>query len=394
MVAPAVPANGGPLNGMRIVELGGIGPGPFCGMLLADQGADVIRVDRAADAGRPSAYPVLHRGRRSVALDLKDPIGVEAALRIIDTTDAVIEGFRPGVTERLGLGPKACLARNPGLVYGRMTGWGQDGPLADQPGHDINYIGLAGALGALGPSDDVPTIPLNLVGDMGGGGMLLALGITTAMLRARISGEGQVVDAAMTDGTAIQLALIHDLLAQGRWTGVRGANIFDGGAPFYRAYRCADGKFIAVGCFESQFYAAALRVLELAEHPLFAEQHDQDAWPAMSAHLTELFATRTRDGWDAAFADQGACVTPVLALTEAATHPHNAVRGTFGTVEALGNVSIAPAPAPRYLSTPASTPRPAPLIGAHTDEVLTEVGHPQRPTRLVGSATIKTEENG
>jgi alpha-methylacyl-CoA racemase len=377
-VARGVARGEGPLAGLRVVELGGIGPGPFCGMLLADQGADVIRIDRAAEAGHPSAHPVLHRNRRSVALDLKDPADLDVALRIVDTADALIEGFRPGVTERLGLGPEVCLARNPRLVYGRMTGWGQDGPLAQQPGHDINYIGLAGALGAFGPAGEVPAIPLNLVGDMGGGGMLLALGITTALLRARISGAGQVVDAAMTDGTAIQLALVHGLLAQGRWSGERGANMFDGGAPYYRAYRCADGRFVAVGCVEPQFYAATLRVLGLTGDPLFAKQHDRDAWPAMSARLAALFGTRTRDEWDAAFDGQGACVTPVLTLTEAADHPHNVARGTFGivggTVGDSGTASIAPAAAPRYLGTPAAAPQPAPIVGAHTDEVLAELG--------------------
>jgi len=361
----------GPLAGLRIVELGGIGPGPFCGMLLADQGADVIRVDRSTEAGNQSGHPVLHRNRRSVALDLKDPHDVDTVLKIIDTADAVIEGFRPGVTERLGLGPDTCLARNPKLVYGRMTGWGQDGPLAQEPGHDLNYIALTGALGAMGAPGEVPPVPLNLVGDMGGGGMLLALGITTAMLRARIDGRGQVVDAAMTDGTAVQLALIHGLLARDRWVDERASNMFDGGAPFYRNYRCADGGFMAVGCVEPQFYTATMRVLGLTEDPLFAQQHNRDAWTAMADRLAELFATRTRDEWDAAFDMQGACVSPVLNFDEAAAHPHNAFRATFGK---FGNGHIQPNPAPRYSDTPADDPRPAPVIGQHTDEVLAEIG--------------------
>ncbi|MEU0990373.1 CaiB/BaiF CoA-transferase family protein [Streptomyces sp. NPDC005953] len=360
----------GPLAGIRVVELGGIGPGPFAGMLLADQGAEVIRIDRPAEAGTASKHPILHRGRRSVTLDLKAPTGVDAVLAIVDTADALIEGFRPGVAERLGLGPQTCLARNPQLIYGRMTGWGQDGPLAQAPGHDINYIAVAGALGALGGADENPPVPLNLFGDMGGGGMLLALGITTALVRAQRTGEGQVVDAAMTDGTAVQLALIHGLLAIGRWEDARGVNLFDGGAPFYRTYRTSDGAHMAVGSVEPQFYAVLLDVLGLADDPLFAQQHNRDAWPAMSAHLDEVFGRRTRAEWTAAFDGTQSCVTPVYGLTEAATHPHNVARGTYYTENGL----LQPAPAPRFHGTPAATPRPAPVIGAHTVEVLTEVG--------------------
>jgi alpha-methylacyl-CoA racemase len=360
----------GPLAGLRIVELGGIGPGPFCGMLLADLGADVIRIDRPELVGTSALLPVLHRNRRSVALDLKDPAGVASALRIIDTADGVIEGFRPGVTERLGLGPDDCLGRNPRLVYGRMTGWGQDGPAAQEPGHDINYIAVAGALGAFGPANEVPAAPLNLVGDMGGGGLLLAFGITAAILRARISGQGQVVDAAMVDGTAIQLSLVHGLLAQGRWTDERGTNLFDGAAPYYRTYRCSDGRFVAVGALEPQFYSAVLRVLGLAGDPVFAEQDDRARWPEMTVRLVELFATRTRDDWAAEFDGRGACVTPVLTLTEAATHPHNAARGTYRD---LGDGFVQPGPAPRFLGTPAGEPRPAPAVGEHTGEVFAEL---------------------
>ncbi|MFF8955390.1 CaiB/BaiF CoA transferase family protein [Streptomyces sp. NPDC014894] len=363
-------AAAGPLSGIRVVELGGIGPGPFAGMLLADQGAEVIRVDRPAEAGTASKHPILHRGRRSVALDLKDPAGVEAVLAITETADALIEGFRPGVTERLGLGPDICLARNPRLVYGRMTGWGQDGPLAQAPGHDINYIAVAGALGALGAADEHPPVPLNLVGDMGGGGMLLALGITTALVSAERTGAGQVVDAAMTDGTAVQLALIHGLLATGRWEDARGVNLFDGGAPFYRTYRASDGGHLAVGSVEPQFYAALLGVLGLTGDPLFARQHDRGSWPAMSLRLAEIFAGRTREEWTAAFDGTQSCVTPVYGLTEAASHPHNAARGTYYTENGL----LQPAPAPRFRGTPAAVPRPAPVIGVHTRQVLTEAG--------------------
>ncbi|MFJ6805789.1 CaiB/BaiF CoA transferase family protein [Streptomyces anulatus] len=360
----------GPLSGIRVVELGGIGPGPFAGMLLADQGADVIRIDRPAEAGTTSKHPILHRGRRSVTLDLKDPSSVEAVLAVIDTADAFIEGFRPGVAERLGLGPDDCLARNPKLVYGRMTGWGQDGPLAQAPGHDINYIAVAGALGALGAADENPPVPLNLFGDMGGGGMLLALGITTALVSAQRTGRGQVVDAAMTDGTAVQLALIHGLLAVGRWEDARGVNLFDGGAPFYRTYRTSDGGHMAVGSVEPQFYAVLLDVLGLTGDPLFDKQHDRSNWPAMCVRLDEVFAGRTREEWTVTFDGTQSCVTPVYGLTEAATHPHNVARGTYYTENGL----LQPAPAPRFQGTPAATPLPAPVVGTHTREVLAEAG--------------------
>ena len=340
-------------------------------MVLADLGADVIRVDRPAEVDTETLTPVLHRGRRSVTIDLKRDAGVAVALRLIDASEAVIEGFRPGVAERLGVGPGICLERNPRLVYGRMTGWGQEGPLAREAGHDINYIGVAGALAAIGPFAGDPVVPLNLVGDMGGGGMLLALGIVAALLHARATGEGQVVDAAMTDGTAIQLATIHGLLARGRWHDRRGSNILDGGAPFYRAYRCADGKHVAVGCLEPEFYASLLRVLELGEDPSFADQYDESAWPAMRASLEQLFATRSRDDWAAAFAGEDACVTPVLGLAEAASHPHNVARSTYVVDE---DGAIHPGPAPRFLGTPSAPPRPARIIGADTDDVLADAG--------------------
>lgn len=361
----------GPLAGIRVVELGGIGPGPFCGMILSDLGAEVIRVDRPSTAGGENPFPVLHRGRRSVTVDLKAPAGRDLVLRLLARADAVIEGFRPGVAERLGLGPKECLAGNPRLVYGRMTGWGQDGPMADEPGHDINYVALAGALGAIGPADGDPVVPLNVVGDMGGGGLLLATGIAAALLSSRTTGRGQVVDAAMTDGAAIQLAAIWGLRAIGRWRDRRGVNLLDGGAPFYRAYRCADGKYVAVGCLESEFYAALLRVLGLAGDPVFADQLDEAAWPAMSTRLAESFASRPRDEWIGVFEGQSACVTPVLELAEATTHPHNAARRTY-VLDGRGVVQ--PHPAPRFLGTPTSPPAPARAFGADTDEVLSEAG--------------------
>ena len=360
----------GPLAGLRVVELGGIGPGPFCGMLLADLGAEVIRVDRPRDHGAETLHPVAHRSRRSVTIDLKHQGGVDLALRLVERADALVEGFRPGVAERLGLGPDVCLARNPRLVYGRMTGWGQDGPLAADPGHDINYIAVAGALGAIGPRDGDPVVPLNLVGDMGGGGMLLALGIAAALVHAGRSGVGQVVDAAMTDGTALQLAVVHGLAARGLWSDRRGSNLLDGGAPFYRTYRCADGGHVAVGALEPEFYDALLRVLMLADDPLFAHQHDTTAWPAMGARLETVFASRGRDDWVAAFDGQEACVSPVLSLAEAVSHPHNAARATYVVDDGV----VQPGPAPRFQGTPTSTPRPARPIGADTDDVLADLG--------------------
>ncbi|MFC1411122.1 CaiB/BaiF CoA transferase family protein [Streptacidiphilus sp. N1-12] len=367
---PARPAAAGPLAGVRVAELGGIGPVPFCGMLLGDLGAEVVRVDHPSAAGRPSPFPVVHRNRRSLAVDLKQPQGVDAVLRLVQDCDAVIEGFRPGAVERLGLGPDACLARNPRLVYGRMTGWGQDGPMAQEPGHDINYIALAGALHTIGPADGDPVPPLNLVGDFGGGGMLLALGVLSAVISARTTGHGQVVDAAMTDGTALQLAMTYGFLAQGRWEDRRGVNILDGGAPYYGVYRCADGGHVAVGAIEGPFYAALLRVLGLDTDPVYARQQDRAAWPAMRAGLERAFGSRSRDEWARLFDGQGACVTPVLSLTEAAGHPHNAARGTYRPLPG----GFAPAPAPRFSGTPAAEPAPAATVGADTGRVLAELG--------------------
>lgn len=288
---------GGPLAGVRVVELGGLGPGPFCGMMLADLGAEVIRVDRPAEAGQETRHPVIHRGRTSIAVDLKHPEGADAVRQLIAGADAVIEGFRPGAVERLGLGPDVCLASNPKLVYGRMTGWGQDGPLAQEPGYDINYIALAGALHAIAPAGGDPVPPVNLIGDFGGGGMLLALGLVSALLHARTTGEGQVVDAAMTDGTALLLSMTYGFLSQGGWEDKPGVNLLDGGVPFYAVYRCADDRHVALGAIEPHFYAALLGVLGLAEEPEFARRRDRETWPAMKARLTRIFATRTRDEW-------------------------------------------------------------------------------------------------
>nr|WP_262985405.1 CaiB/BaiF CoA-transferase family protein [Streptomyces sp. San01] len=360
------------MSGVRVVELGGIGPGPFAGMVLSGLGAEVIRIDRPGGRISP-ADTILLRGRRSVAVDLKHPDGVAAVLRLTDSADALIEGFRPGVTERLGLGPDECLARNSRLVYGRMTGWGQDGPLAQAPGHDINYIGLTGVLHAIGPAGGDPVPPLNLIGDFGGGGMLLALGVVSALLHARATGSGQVVDAAMTDGSALLLAMTYGFLAGGLWSDERGVNLFSGCAPHYTTYRCADGDHVAVGAIEPQFYAALVHGLGLSDDPACATQGAPGTWPDVRRRFAEVFATRTRDAWAEHFAGTQACVTPVLSLTEAATHPHNAARGTF----VHGDGPLRPAPAPRFSATPATpatTPGARPEQGEDTRSVLAGAG--------------------
>lgn len=360
----------GPLTGIRVLELGGIGPAPYAGMLLGDLGADVIRIDRPQEAGQDNPAPVLHRNRRSITLDLKHPDSTAIVLALAAETDAVIEGFRPGVAERLGVGPEVLLAHNSRLVYGRMTGWGQDGPLAQEPGHDINFIALTGALHAIGPAD-TPVLPLNLIGDMGGGGLLLAFGVAGALVSARTTGRGQVVDAAMSDGSASLLAMVHGFMVQGRWQDERAANTIDGGSPWYGVYRCSDDRHVALGIGDRRSYAALVEVLGLGDDPAFAAQYDRTAWPAMRETLARVFAGRTRDDWAHAFEGRGACVSPVLSLTEAPRHPHNAARGTFRTGAHGG---IEPAPVPRFSGTPAAEPEPAPVVGAHTDEVLAQAG--------------------
>ncbi|MFH8616329.1 CaiB/BaiF CoA transferase family protein [Streptomyces sp. NPDC017979] len=375
MTAPAstTPGRGvhGPLQGVRVLELGGVGPAPYAGMLLGDLGAEVVRVDRPSDAGSPSAHPVLHRNRRSITVDLKHREAAEVVGRLVDDVDVLVEGFRPGVAERLGLGPDDLLPRNPRLVYGRMTGWGQYGPKAHEPGHDINFIALSGALHAVGTADR-PVVPLNLVGDMGGGGMLLAFGVLGALVSARATGRGQVVDAAMTDGTASLLSMVYGFRAAGSWQDERAANGIDGAAPWYTVYRCADGGHLALGCGEPHFYARMLGVLGLGDDPDFAGQYDRESWPTMHKRLADVFATRTRDEWASAFEGRDACVTPVLSLAEAPTHPHHVARGTFRT-GAHGGVE--PAPAPRFGGTPAPEPAPAPAVGTHTDAALTRAGY-------------------
>ncbi|MEQ8859637.1 MAG: CaiB/BaiF CoA-transferase family protein [Pseudomonadales bacterium] len=358
----------GPLSGFRIVELAGIGPGPFCGMMLSDMGAEVIRIDRlGAGAGR--TQDVLARNRRSVAVDLKKPEGVETVLRLVETADGLFEGFRPGVTERLGLGPEDCLARNPKLVYGRMTGWGQDGPMAQAAGHDINYIGLAGALHAIGRPGEKPVPPLNLVGDFGGGGMLLAFGMVCGMLESQKSGKGQVVDAAMVDGAATLMAMFFTMGAAGAFTDRRGTNLLDGGAHFYDTYETKDGKYICIGSIEPQFYALLVEKANL-DKKRFAPQMDASHWPVLKQELTEVFKAKTRDEWCEIMEGTDVCFAPVLSVFEAPEHPHNKARSTFIDVDGV----VQPAPAPRFSRTVAAVSHAAPAPGRDSAAVLGDCG--------------------
>lgn len=361
----------GPLSGIRVVELAAIGPVPFCAMLLADLGADVVRVDRL---GRETSLPGgldlgSGRGRRSVAVDVKNPHGREVLFRLVESSDVLLEGFRPGVVERLGIGPDPCRERNPRLVYGRMTGWGQTGPLAAMAGHDINYIGLTGALHAIGDAGSSPIPPLNLVADYGGGALYLSMGILAALVERERSGEGQVVDAAMIDGSASLMTIFYQLHSSELWSDERGTNLLDGGAPFYRTYATSDGKYVAVGALEPKFYAALLDGLDLAEANL-PEQYDREGWPVLTAAFSEAFAARSRDEWETRFLGTDACVTPVLSLEEAPTHPHLDERRSF----IISGGAVVPAPAPRF-----SRSRPVPgrvptRSGAHTWEVLEDIG--------------------
>lgn len=364
----------GVLSGLKIVEMAGIGPAPFAGMMLADHGAEVLRIDRLAPSGlgiaaaEPELDP-LGRGKRSVALDLQKSAGRAAALDLIARADAVIEGFRPGVMERLGLGPDACLARNPALVYGRMTGYGQDGPLSDRAGHDINYIALSGVLDAIGPEGGKPVPPLNLVGDFGGGGMLLAFGVVAALLNVQRGGQGQVVDAAMTEGASLLGAMFHGLGAMGLWDQGRGGNLLDGGAPFYDTYATADGKFIAVGAIEPKFYAELLQGLGLDPAALPA-QMDRTAWPELRARIAAAVRSKSQAAWVDVFSGTDACVQPVLSFADAPAHPHNRARGSFVAVHGLTQ----PAPAPRFAATPGAIDRPPPAPGADTAAALADWG--------------------
>jgi len=358
----------GPLKGVRIIEIAGIGPGPFCAMMLADMGADIIRVDRK---GGSDVMPmdILNRGRRSVAVDLKNPAGLELVLRLVERADGLQEGFRPGVMERLGLGPDDCLQRNPRLVYGRMTGWGQEGPLAHAAGHDINYISLSGVLHAIGGSGAKPVPPMNLVGDFGGGGMLLAFGMVCALWEARQSGRGQVVDAAMVDGSAVLMAMMYGLKAAGMWTDDRGANILDGGAHFYDAYETADHRFVAIGSLEPQFYAQLLELAEI-DDPDFQMQHDRSRWPQLKEKIARVFKTKTRDQWCDIMLGSDVCFAPVLSMDEAPRHPHNEARRTFVKIDGVVN----PAPAPRFSRTMPEIQSPPPKPGQHNHSALADWG--------------------
>jgi len=349
----------GPLSGCRVVELAGIGPGPFAGMILADLGAEVVRVDRPASADQPRAerFDVLGRGKKSVVLDLKRPDAVAAVLDLVAAADALIEGYRPGVAERLGLGPAQCLARNPALVYGRMTGWGQDGPMAQQAGHDIAYIALTGALHTIGEEGGPPRIPLNLLGDFGGGSTYLVIGLLAALWAVRGGAPGQVVDAAIVDGAAHLLAMTHGMLAAGGWKDERGVNLLDGGAPYYSVYATADGRHMAVGALEPKFYAELLARLGLDEEP--ARQQDRGGWAGLRERIAGAFATRTQAEWTRVFDGSDACVAPVLGLREAADHPHIAARGTFVTRDGV----LQPAPAPRFSATPTAPVAAPPARG-------------------------------
>ncbi|MEJ7634861.1 CaiB/BaiF CoA-transferase family protein [Aeromicrobium sp.] len=364
-----IPASG-PLHGVRVVELVGIGPGPFAGMLLADLGADVIRIDRPGGNAMQASQPdkdILARGRPSAAVNLKDSRGIDLVLDLVENADILIEGFRPGVTERLGIGPEACHARNPALVYGRMTGWGQDGPLAHTAGHDINYIAVAGALDPIGRAGGPPQIPLNLVGDFAGGSMYLVTGVLAALTHARTSGEGQVVDAAITDGAAHLLAMPLSMHQTGSWNPARGTNLLDSGAPFYDVYETSDGRWMSVGGLEPQFYSAMELVLEIDDLP---DRWDLAAWPALRKVLADTFASKTQAEWTALFDGTDACVAPVVPLGEAAQHPHNLARGTYVEHEGL----VQAAPAPRFSHTPATLTTPPAKPGANTAEALAAWG--------------------
>lgn len=381
----------GPLTGCRVIEIAGIGPGPFAAMLLADMGAEVVQVARAGSVRGPvpdHPHPdIARRNRRNIALDLKHPDGVATLLDLVEHADALIEGFRPGVMERLGVGPDECLARNPRLVFGRMTGWGQDGPYASAAGHDINYIALAGALAHFGRAGEPPTPPMNMVGDFGGGGMFLAFGVVCGLLEAQRSGEGQVIDAAMVDGTATLMTMfwsfhqagLHDITR-------RGVNTLDTGAHFYDVYECADGEYVSIGSLEPQFYAELLRLTGLADDAEFAAQMDQSQWPRLKERLAEVFASRTRDEWCAVMEHTDVCFAPVLRMDEAARHPHNVARSTFVDVAGLTQ----PAPAPRFSRTVPAIDRPPAHDGQHTVAVLADWGLPgDRIDEVIASGGAK-----
>jgi len=363
----------GPLAGLKIVEMAGLGPAPFCAMMFADMGAEVIRVDRPRRGAQVRTeeyrFDITARGRRSLAIDLKRPEAAETLLQLIAQADALIEGFRPGVMERLGLGPEPCLARNPRLVYGRMTGWGQHGPLAQAAGHDINYIAISGALHAIGRPGEAPVVPLNYIGDFGGGAMMLAFGVLCALQAAGRTGKGQVVDAAMTDGAALLSAMMYGLKAAGSWSNQRGENLLGGGAHFYGTYACADGKYVAIGSIEPQFYAQLLELCGIGD-PAFREQRDRHGWPILKNRLADVFKTRTQSEWCALMEGTDVCFAPVLDWDEAPRHPHNAARGTFIDIDGVTQ----PAPAPRFSASAPETPAPPAPPGAHSEDILRDWG--------------------
>ncbi len=379
----------GPLAGIRIIEFQGIGPGPFCGMILSDMGADIVRIDRAANVpGEAPAQPpgdLLARGRRSIALDLKQPDGVEVALQLIEGADALFEGFRPGVMERLGLGPEVCLARNERLVFGRMTGWGQEGPYAQMAGHDINYIALAGALAPIARPGQAPVPPLNLVGDFGGGGMYLAVGMLGALLEAQRTGKGQVVDAAMVDGASSLITSVHAGLASGFWNRGRASNVLDTGAHYYDAYETLDGKYIALGSIEPQFYAELLELTGMAQEAL-PQQNDRTRWPEMKARVAAIVRTKSRAEWEEIFEGSDVCFGPVLEPWEAPEHPHARARHSFREVAGV----VQPAPAPRFSRTESEIQGPPAWPGQHSDEILNEIGlNGARADQLKASGAVR-----
>ena len=357
----------GPLSGLKVVEFAGIGPGPFCGMLLSDLGADVVRIDRKGK-GRASPADITSRGRRSIGLDLKNPDAIETCLKLMEGADAVFEGFRPGVMERLGLGPDVALKRNPKLVYGRMTGWGQFGPYANAAGHDMNYIAITGALHAIGTKDK-PIPPLNLVGDFGGGALYLAFGLLAGVLNARATGKGQVIDCAMSDGAASLMSMFYGFKAGGMWKDERRVNLLDGGAHFYDTYQCADGKWISIGSIEPQFYALLLEKTGIND-PEFAAQMDRGKWDSLRGKLAHVIAQKTQAEWCEIMDATDVCFAPVLDLDEAPKHAHNVARKTFVELEGV----IQPAPAPRFSATPGAIQGPPPAIGAHDQEALGDWG--------------------
>jgi alpha-methylacyl-CoA racemase len=358
----------GPLHGVKVIEFAGIGPGPFCAMLLSDMGAEVVRIDRKGGRGS-SKFDITSRGRRSLALDLKNPEAVKTALKLIAQADALLEGFRPGVMEKLGLGPEAALKANPKLVYGRMTGWGQTGPLSQAAGHDINYIALTGALHAIGRKGQTPVPPLNLVGDFGGGALYLAFGMACALFEARGSGKGQVVDCAMTDGAASLMAMFYGFKGMGMWTDEKGENLLDGGAHFYDTYETSDGKWVSIGSIEPQFYALLLQKTGITD-PDFQAQMDRSKWPALKAKVAAVIRTKTRAEWDALMEGTDVCYAPVLSLSEAPHHPHNKARETFLEIDGV----VQPAPAPRFSRTVPRVQGPAPSAGQHNEQVLGDWG--------------------